>query len=317
MLNPITGNPLGPTDQRSQIKTFNIAPTWTHLIGIGCRAYIGRAGCGTTNITITRALILSTTWGRFRTKPSPKPGPDQRRASRSCFLRQGDSQPEDWIHRPNTPILNENDTFRNRRSRPASGSRPTATLLVRREPIDAPCYGAAPYDLTAGEQPLQLHAATPTLSSMAFYARGHHHRRDLGRLTSGFAGISTTASTALPGRPSPVAASPTTSKRRIPSSEFPTRERMESPFNENLILTGIGCNDPVVNAIMTVAQGFVCTTAPLTPGFRNEFHAGLQQAFGKYFRSERRVHLEVHAQRLRLQCLRHQPDYSSDRMGEV
>ena len=58
---------------------------------------------------------------------------------------------------------------------------------------------------------------------------------------------------------------------------------MESPFNENLILSGTGCNDPVVNAIMTVAQGFACTTAPLSPGFRNEFHAGLQQAFGKYF----------------------------------
>ena len=32
--NPITGLPLGPTDQRSQIKTFNIAPTWTRLIGM-------------------------------------------------------------------------------------------------------------------------------------------------------------------------------------------------------------------------------------------------------------------------------------------
>ncbi len=32
-VNPVTGNPLGPTDQRSQIKTFNIAPTWTHLFG--------------------------------------------------------------------------------------------------------------------------------------------------------------------------------------------------------------------------------------------------------------------------------------------
>jgi hypothetical protein len=58
---------------------------------------------------------------------------------------------------------------------------------------------------------------------------------------------------------------------------------MESPFNENLILSGTGCTDPVVNAIMTVAQGFACTTSPLTPGFRNEFHAGLQQAFGKHF----------------------------------
>ena len=26
------GLPVGPTDQRSQIKTFNIAPTWTRLI---------------------------------------------------------------------------------------------------------------------------------------------------------------------------------------------------------------------------------------------------------------------------------------------
>ena len=30
---PVTGAPLGPTDQVSQIKTFNIAPTWTHLLG--------------------------------------------------------------------------------------------------------------------------------------------------------------------------------------------------------------------------------------------------------------------------------------------
>ncbi|MGH9546441.1 MAG: carboxypeptidase regulatory-like domain-containing protein, partial [Terriglobales bacterium] len=29
---PIVGNPVGPTDQRSQIKTFNIAPSWTRLL---------------------------------------------------------------------------------------------------------------------------------------------------------------------------------------------------------------------------------------------------------------------------------------------
>src|SRR5580692_2197368 len=32
LLDPITGAPLGPTDQRSKIGTFNIAPTWTRLI---------------------------------------------------------------------------------------------------------------------------------------------------------------------------------------------------------------------------------------------------------------------------------------------
>src|SRR6266404_5187939 len=33
LVNPLTGAPLGPSDQRSQIKTFNLAPTWTHLFG--------------------------------------------------------------------------------------------------------------------------------------------------------------------------------------------------------------------------------------------------------------------------------------------
>jgi hypothetical protein len=57
---------------------------------------------------------------------------------------------------------------------------------------------------------------------------------------------------------------------------------LETPFNENLVLASSGCNDAVIDAIMTVTQGYPCLTAPLSPGTRNEFHAGLQQAFGKY-----------------------------------
>ena len=33
---------------------------------------------------------------------------------------------------------------------------------------------------------------------------------------------------------------------------------------------------------MAAIQGYPCLTAPLTPGTRNEYHAGLQQAFGRY-----------------------------------
>src|ERR1700730_860344 len=33
VVNPVTLAPLGASDQRSQIKTFNIAPTWNHVIG--------------------------------------------------------------------------------------------------------------------------------------------------------------------------------------------------------------------------------------------------------------------------------------------
>jgi hypothetical protein len=60
---------------------------------------------------------------------------------------------------------------------------------------------------------------------------------------------------------------------------------MESPFNENLILASTGCNDPVIFDLQQSVPGGQCISSnvpPLTPGYRNEFHAGLSQAFGKY-----------------------------------
>jgi hypothetical protein len=49
---------------------------------------------------------------------------------------------------------------------------------------------------------------------------------------------------------------------------------IETPFNENLVLaTTVG--NPVATALFGAA-------APVLPGQRNEFHAGFQQAFGKY-----------------------------------
>ncbi|MGA2119733.1 MAG: TonB-dependent receptor [Bryobacteraceae bacterium] len=58
---------------------------------------------------------------------------------------------------------------------------------------------------------------------------------------------------------------------------------MESPFNENLVLASLGCNDQVISAFQLLVPGGACvSTTPLRPGHRNEFHAGLEQAFGKY-----------------------------------
>ena len=51
---------------------------------------------------------------------------------------------------------------------------------------------------------------------------------------------------------------------------------LETPFNENLVLSRNGCYYPVIAALVP------CVPAPLRPGFRNEFHAGLQQAFGRF-----------------------------------
>ena len=54
---------------------------------------------------------------------------------------------------------------------------------------------------------------------------------------------------------------------------------LESPFNENLVLSSVGCANPVLNPLLACSS-FALT--PLSPGFRNEFHAGIEQAFGKY-----------------------------------
>jgi hypothetical protein len=58
---------------------------------------------------------------------------------------------------------------------------------------------------------------------------------------------------------------------------------METPFNENLVISSLGCGDPVINPLIAITQGSDCNSVPLRPSFRNEFHAGFQQAFGKFF----------------------------------
>jgi len=55
---------------------------------------------------------------------------------------------------------------------------------------------------------------------------------------------------------------------------------LETPFNENLVLSSQGCLNDVLSPLLACTPG---VTGTLQPGYRNEFHAGLQQAFGKNF----------------------------------
>jgi len=54
---------------------------------------------------------------------------------------------------------------------------------------------------------------------------------------------------------------------------------LETPFNENLVLASVGCGNAVLNPLLGCAAS---GTDPLSPGWRNEFHAGIQQAAGKF-----------------------------------
>jgi hypothetical protein len=60
---------------------------------------------------------------------------------------------------------------------------------------------------------------------------------------------------------------------------------METPFNENLILASTGCNNPVIFDLQESVPGGQCVSSAipaLSPGHRNEFHAGFEQAFKNY-----------------------------------
>ncbi|MGA2652145.1 MAG: TonB-dependent receptor [Terracidiphilus sp.] len=58
---------------------------------------------------------------------------------------------------------------------------------------------------------------------------------------------------------------------------------LETPFNENLILSSEGCANPVLAPLLNCASGVAGVVSKnLEPGFRNEFHAGFQQAVGKW-----------------------------------
>jgi hypothetical protein len=60
---------------------------------------------------------------------------------------------------------------------------------------------------------------------------------------------------------------------------FSYAHTMETPFNENLILSSLGCTNDVLAPLLVCSAP---TPNRLTPGVRNEYHAGIEQAFGKY-----------------------------------
>ncbi|MGC2618682.1 MAG: TonB-dependent receptor, partial [Acidobacteriaceae bacterium] len=55
---------------------------------------------------------------------------------------------------------------------------------------------------------------------------------------------------------------------------------LETPFNENLVLSDQGCLNPVVSPLLLCQAG---SSGTLSPGYRNEYHAGLQQVAGRHF----------------------------------
>ena len=299
------GQAVGSTDQVSKIRTFNIAPTWTHVIN--------------SNAVFTLGFFARQ--DQFNYYPSADPFADfipdlqsttigQNRRLTNLGGRASLSYVK-GIHNIKIgatwedTILTENDTFGivdptfNPVCFNADGSPNTNPLLVN----PAACTGTlqpnpgydpllACYDLTrTGKLPLGLGCPGANSGTYLFNGRANIHETalyvedsmNLKNLTFRigvrgdiYRGISKTSQ----AEPRVGLAYNIKGSNTVLQASY--ARTLETPFNENLVLASVGCNDPVVNDIMATIQGYPCITAPLTPGFRNEFHAGLQQAFGRY-----------------------------------
>jgi Carboxypeptidase regulatory-like domain/TonB-dependent Receptor Plug Domain len=274
VLNPVTDAPLGPTDQRSQIRTFNIAPTWTRLLNSNTVLNLG-------------AFVRHDEYNYYPSNNLFSDlGPLQdETVSQLRFLTNagihGALSYVKGIHNIKIgasyeqTFLTENDGF---------GIVNPGLLTAFGCSTETPppqCATLEPYDLTAGGA-LYHYRGHTDVKELALYVQDTITKGSW-TFNIGIRGDLYNGLDAISRQPEPRVGiayniKPTNTVLRVSYART-----MESPFNENLILSGTGCNDPVVNAIMVVAQLLTCTTNPLAPGFRNEFHAGLEQAFGKHF----------------------------------
>ena len=277
------GNVVGPADQRSQIKTFNIAPSWTRLIS-------------PTAVFTLGGFVRRDQFNYF---PSSNPfadlGPSdlqretvgQSRNLTNAGLRTDLSYVK-GIHNLKIgavyqqTFLNENDQL----------GIVDPTLLpslvdangipcynsATHQPIDAPCTSLFPYDLTQPGGGLYTFNGHADVKELALYVRDNitkgNWSLNLGLRGDFYNGLSDHRE-AEPRLGVAYNIKKTNTVLRVSYARV-----LETPFNENLVLASIGCNNPVLNPLLACVDQNQVT--PLSAGWRNEFHAGLQQAFGRY-----------------------------------
>jgi hypothetical protein len=265
-----SGNPVGPADQRSQIKTFNIAPSWTHLINSSSVFTLG-------------AFVRR---DQFNYYPSRNPFADfspiqslsvaQDRNLTNAGLR-GDLNYTKGIHNLKIgatyqhTFLNENDTlgivdpnFLASFGCPNGNASPD------------PCAVLPPFDLTTGGRPFIFKGHTD-VKQLALYLQDAvtkgNWTLNLGIRGDFYNGL-ITHQEAEPRIGIAYNIKQTNTVLRASYARL-----LETPFNENLIVSSVGCANDVLNPLLGCSAPDL---TPLRPGWRNEFHVGLEQAFGRY-----------------------------------
>ena len=277
---------VGNTDQRSKIGTYNISPTYTRIIGnysvFNLGAFVRRdnynyypsgnplADLGPPNLqtssisqyrTLTNTAVhsdLSYVKGINNIKIGAQYG--------QTFLRENDSLGVVDAYY-NSPCLDSSGN-------PAAGYASQLLCPYGANPSYLPVL--APYDLTRGGSFYSYFGHTD-VKELGLYIedqiKAGNWLFNLGLREDVYNGLAV-ANQAEPRVGIAYNIKPTTTVLRISYART-----LETPFNENLVLSSNGCTNAVLSPLLNCTPG---ASGTLAPGYRNEFHAGLQQAFGKW-----------------------------------
>jgi hypothetical protein len=280
LFNPVSGAPLSATDQRQKIGTYNIAPTWTHVINPSMLFTFGGFVRHDSNDYYPSANPFSDFSPDLQSETA-----QQARTLTNAGLRS-DITYSKGIHNLKAGLsyqhtfLTENEEVGivDPAFYPAAAAFYQCLDSSGNPLPGTPCAALIPYDLTRGGSPFQFHGHTD-VKETALYVQDMISKGrwsfNLGIRGDLYNGLSI-ARQAEPRLGIAYNIKPTNTVLRISYART-----LESPFNENLVIASTGCNIPFLAALVP-PFGVPCNSGPITAGYRNEFHAGLQQALGRY-----------------------------------
>ena len=273
VLDPITGTPLPPTDQRAVINTFNFAPVWTRLVS-------------TTTLVTVGAFVRH---DNFKYLPSGNPFADgtglipggssatlnQERKLTNAGLRSDVSYVK-GIHNIKAGVTFQHTFLTENFNFGITDPNFLASLgCPNSNAAPDPCAVLPPFDLTAGGTLFPFHGHTD-VKELALYAQDTINRGNwafnLGLRIDLYRGI------AHDWQPEPRLGVAYNIKKTNSVLRASYSRVLETPFNENLILASLGASNPVIVDVI----GGSSLQAPIRSGQRNQFNAGFQQAIGKH-----------------------------------
>ena len=293
--NPLTGSPLGPTDERSQIKTINVAPSWTRLLNANTVFTFGGFVRRDQYNYYPSADLFADLAPDLQSETI-----GQGRALNNMGLRtevtyvKGINNLKAGVTFEHT-LLTENDSIGivdptlNAVCFNADGSINTNPLVNSQAqcggPLDPggtanPAFSSVlvPHDLTRGGDLFSFHGHTD-VKEVAAYVEDQITKKNwsfnLGLRGDTYNGLST-AKQLEPRLGVAYNIKPSNTVLRVSYARS-----LETPFNENLVIASTGCDYPFLAALIP-PPGVTCNLGSIHPGWRNEFHAGLEQAFGKH-----------------------------------